>query len=209
MLLPPRRVKHVPLYLEWARQGAMLAREGEIEGGSAQEGILKKGTGHREAKEAKSSTGVEEEEGGLIDEENDIAKNPTTLFVKGLSFSTTEAALRKRCEELLNMDSNSSVRMVSIPRRPVKLGEKSASSEGRSAGYGFVEFQTPKMATLACQALNGVILDGHSLQVHTTAYEHLLVLSLLRADVEEYCCQLPQTGETHTKTLSVCPHQYS
>ncbi len=186
----------------------MLACEGEVEGSSAQEGTLKKGTGHRGAKEAELSTGVEEEEGDLIDEENDIAKNPTTLFVKGLSFSTTEAALRKRCEELLNINGNSSVRMVSIPRHPVKLGAKPASSEGRSAGYGFVEFRTPKMAALACQALNGVIFDGHSLQVLTATYEHMLILSLLRADVEEYCCQLPQTGQAHTKALGICPIKY-
>ncbi len=165
-----RRVVHVPLYLEWARQGAMLACKGDAEDGSVQKGTLEKDMKHQRAKETELSARVEEEEGDIIDEENDIAKNPITLFVKGLSFSTTEAALRKRCEELLNMDAKSSVRMVTIPQCPVKLGanrlaSSCTSTEGRSAGYGFVEFRTPQMAALACQALNGAILDGHTLQV--------------------------------------------
>ncbi len=185
-------MKHIPLYLEWARQKAIFTYERGPEGGGSTEKLTsEKGTGHRGAKEVTElSTGVEkeeEEEGDLIDEENDIAKNPTTLFVKGLSFSTTEAARHKRCDELFNVNSKSSVRMVSIPRCLVKLGAKpaaaadSSSAGGRSAGYGFVEFRTPKLAAIACQALNGTTLDGHSLQVHTDAYKYmLLILSLLR-----------------------------
>lgn len=68
------------------------------------------------------------------------SNEPLTMFVKNLSFSTTEAGL-KSCFEKAGL----SVRSVSIPRKKGK-----GNSEAMlSAGFGFVECANPALVKKA------------------------------------------------------------
>lgn len=76
-----------------------------------------------------------------------------TLFVKNLSFATTEDSLRTLVERLLG-----SVNNVSIAMHKVK-------DEMMSQGFGFIECKTREQAVKAWKQLQGSMLDGHQLQV--------------------------------------------
>ena len=80
-----------------------------------------------------------------------------TLFVKNLSFATTEDSLRTLVERLLGDVSN-----VSIAMHKVK-------GEMMSQGYGFIECKSREQAVKAWKQLQGSMLDGHQLQVSFSA----------------------------------------
>jgi multiple RNA-binding domain-containing protein 1 len=84
-----------------------------------------------------------------------------TLFVKNLSFSTTEAGLRKVFEPL------GGVRAVRIATKPdTKNAKKVAPGTPPpvlSMGFGFIEFESKESAIKAMKTLQGFKLDGHEL----------------------------------------------
>jgi len=74
----------------------------------------------------------------------------TTLFVAGLSYSTTFGALR---EYFAQCGTVKSAQVITDP------------NSGRSRGFGFVEMSTEEEANAAISRLNGQMLDGRSLKV--------------------------------------------
>ena len=76
-----------------------------------------------------------------------------TLFVKNLSFSTTDETLKAACEEALGKTGElKSAKVV------VKQG-------GKSAGFGFVETDSAEAAERLVRQLEGHMLEGHALRV--------------------------------------------
>jgi multiple RNA-binding domain-containing protein 1 len=123
-----RKYKHIPLYLEWAPLGIM---------GKARAPVEKRG------KEKK----VEEEDAG----DDDYG----TLFLKNLSFDTSEDALRAFISCL---DAAAGLRTISIPT-------KTRGDARLPMGFAFVEYASPHAARAAQRVLDGATLDGHALEV--------------------------------------------
>ncbi|KAJ3026347.1 UNVERIFIED_CONTAM: putative RNA-binding protein 19 [Siphonaria sp. JEL0065] len=79
-----------------------------------------------------------------------------TLFVKNLSFATTEDNLRKKFTPV------GGLRSVRIATKP---DTKKGGGAVLSMGFGFLEFERKEDAIKAVKALQNVELDGHKLQL--------------------------------------------
>ncbi|KAJ3385179.1 putative RNA-binding protein 19 [Entophlyctis sp. JEL0112] len=79
-----------------------------------------------------------------------------TLFVKNLSFDTTEDGLRKKFSAV------GGLRSVRIATKP---DPKKGAGAVLSMGFGFLEFDRKEDAIRAVKALQGAELDGHKLQL--------------------------------------------
>ncbi|CAB1115256.1 unnamed protein product [Ectocarpus sp. CCAP 1310/34] len=138
------RFQHVLLYLEWA---PLKAFKDTFEPSSKPASL---------PASEKAATGEE----AKVDEDEVAAgrasKEPLTMFVKNLSFSTTEAGLRN-CFEKAGLQ----VRSVSIPR---KKGP-GASEATLSMGFGFVECADASLVEKSLKTLQGTVLDGHALEL--------------------------------------------
>lgn len=146
------KYKHAPLFLEWAPEdvfveGAKPPPIGQVAAGGDAKG---------EAVEA--------------EEDEDALKAVTSLFVKNLSFATTDAALKaafRGCKGL---------RSAVIMRKKAAVGgakdsAKAAGAEeakGLSMGYGFVEFNNAADATEAMKRKQAMMLDGHAVQLQVS-----------------------------------------
>jgi multiple RNA-binding domain-containing protein 1 len=100
--------------------------------------------------EAESSSTVLSKLGSL---DSVIEEASLTLFIKNLSFDTSEDSLLKLAERLVGP-----VNHVSIAMHKVK-------DEMLSQGFGFVECKNREQAVKAWKLLQGSSLDGHQLQV--------------------------------------------
>ncbi|CAM9897496.1 unnamed protein product, partial [Ectocarpus fasciculatus] len=138
------RFQHVLLYLEWA---PLKAFKDTFEPSSKPASL---------PSSEKAATGEE----AKVDEDEVAAgrasKEPLTMFVKNLSFSTSEAGLRG-CFEKAGLQ----VRSVSIPR---KKGP-GASEATLSMGFGFVECADASLVEKSLKTLQGTVLDGHALEL--------------------------------------------
>ena len=160
-----KRYQHVPLYLEWAplntfasAAAAALPALPDAEQ-QPQQHAPTAPTAAAVLAPAAPAAAAEEE---AADDEGSF-----TLFVKNLSFATTDdglAAFFKR--------RTLSVRAVSIPKKAapaVKAPGKQATAQSQqppqlSMGYGFVEYASAAAARAALKAVDGSLLDGHKLQ---------------------------------------------
>ncbi|VDK79849.1 unnamed protein product [Litomosoides sigmodontis] len=96
-----------------------------------------------------------EDNGDYAKEEDGILLPGTTLFVKNLSFKTTDEGLKNKFE------SRFRVRSATVSR---KL-DTADPSKALSMGFGFVTFYQPKDAEQAIKEMQGVLLDGHCLML--------------------------------------------
>jgi multiple RNA-binding domain-containing protein 1 len=87
-----------------------------------------------------------------------------SLYVKNLSFHTSEQALLNFLKA--NLSSSNKIRSVRIPKKQSlsKNSESGNSLEPLSLGFGFVEFETSEACKLALDKLQGTVLDGHQLE---------------------------------------------
>jgi multiple RNA-binding domain-containing protein 1 len=153
-----RRFKSVPLYLEWAPLAAQVDTSSSSAPASAS-------TETPNLPEVKDPPADEEE----ADDDDAMVAGPTsTLYVKNLSFATTEEQLR-----LVFAKHANDVRNIRIPQKvaPVKRVRKAAgdSSTGEvhslSMGYGFVEFDSQESVRKVLKSLQGTMVDGHALEL--------------------------------------------
>ena len=130
-----RRYHHTPLYLEWAPLNVVTRQSGEKKGLQKEKMALK----------AKDETRGE-----------DIAANDSfsTLYVKNLSFGTTEEMIR---EHVYGHGLIDGIRAISLPKK--RQGDKQLSM-----GYGFIEFKTPSIGETALSRLSNSVLDGRALE---------------------------------------------
>ncbi|OCH87831.1 hypothetical protein OBBRIDRAFT_795808 [Obba rivulosa] len=106
------------------------------------------------AEPVKLSEQIATAEAGGADDEPPLSAG-STLFVKNLSFATTEAGLSAIARHLPGF----AFARVQTKPAPNKPGER------LSMGYGFVGFKTKEDATRGAKALEGTVLDGHALSV--------------------------------------------
>ena len=145
-----RKFKSVPLYLEYAPTASFTAGE-----------LLNKTD--ESSKELENATDIE------TPDEIDAADDQGLIFsvyVKNLSFKTTESDLRTFFEK-----NGYRIRLVRIPKKVIpgkKSSENSVSDSSQqmlSMGYGFVEFASQEDAKSAVKKLQGTTLAGHALEM--------------------------------------------
>ena len=134
-----KRYKHVPMMLEWAPIDVFTGAK-EVKPGD-------KPTNDED--EAEVDQPDEKDESEDEEEESTVA----SLFVKNLSFNTTDAKFAKQFEKLPGF------------RKAVIMKKKQASGDSLSMGYGFVEFKTQQQALAALKKRQGMSLDGHVLSL--------------------------------------------
>ena len=133
---------HVPLYLEWAPIDTMTEAAAEA---SAQQ--LKAASVSPAPPSSAAATASDEVEG-------------VTIFVKNLSFSTTEASL------LSLFAAQAAVRSVHIATKKNSAAAVAAGGPRTlSMGFGFVELRSASDVLPCIQRMQGAQLDGHSLQL--------------------------------------------
>lgn len=98
-------------------------------------------------------TGTIHEETDGAGDENSV--NSRSIFVKNLNFSTGDEAVKRVFQRA------GAVRAVNIPLKQASGSKTSASS----AGFCFVEFEETPAVEVALRELQGVIVDGHALEV--------------------------------------------
>ncbi|CEM11929.1 unnamed protein product [Vitrella brassicaformis CCMP3155] len=100
----------------------------------------------------------EGEEAGPEGEGGEGVVDGSSLFVKNLNFRTTDDDFT----ELFGRAKGFRKAIIMKKKRGGKEGEQAKTL---SMGYGFVEFTTPDHAFKALKSFQGVVLDGHSLQL--------------------------------------------
>lgn len=136
-----RRYKNSPLYIEYAPLGVL--QPGAASKPSASKKEVKEPEKEKEEKKPLQQEKVEEE-----------SEDTSTVFIKNLSFSTTE----QRLEEHIN-----NLRIPGL--RTVIIRKKQKGQQMLSMGYGFAEFSSTENATMAVERLNRSVLDEHQLEV--------------------------------------------
>jgi len=150
------RYMHVPLYLEWAPEDAF------DDSPRTQEG---KGVEGAENNGPASGKSHEEGKGEDVDEQEENAALGS-LFVKNLSFSTTEDTLKSQFSKCKGFRS-----AVVMRKKAAVAKDGQANGEAKkslSMGYGFLEFDTAANALAALKTRQGTIVDGHSLQLQVS-----------------------------------------
>ncbi|CAG8605516.1 9523_t:CDS:10 [Funneliformis caledonium] len=132
--------KGVPLYLEKAPSGVFKNDE----------------SSEQEGKKVVSSADLVEPTPDIDDDNVDVDSEVTaTLFVKNISFETTEEGLKNLFKSTPGMKS-AKIRMKNDQKNP---GKK------LSMGFGFIEYDSIKNAKNALKAMQNYLLDGHALQL--------------------------------------------
>ncbi|CAK7227263.1 Multiple RNA-binding domain-containing protein 1 [Sporothrix bragantina] len=99
--------------------------------------------------------GKQEETAAEEETAADGTKTTSSLFVRNLNFTTTTEQLAALFSPLAGFVA-ARVKTKPDPKKP---------GQTLSMGYGFVEFRTKADASGACQAMDGHILQGHTLTV--------------------------------------------
>lgn len=182
------RFQRVPLYLEWAPEGVFVTKvtlppnkditNNTENNNSSKENKKRKrddASGNDAVPTDTATTTTTTKETVPETDEVALPTDGRSLFVKNLSFSTTEEGLRNmfaRC---------GTIRSVRIPKRrnpkykpdwtsTTSLTSSSTTTvnpslEWLSMGYGFVEYVNKEDAEKAIRQLQGKMLDDHSLQL--------------------------------------------
>lgn len=102
-----------------------------------------------------------------VEEDEEALAAVTSLFVKNLSFTTTDATLKAAFRACKGIRSAVVMRKKAAV---IKDGTKGAVEEpkGQSMGYGFVEFSTAADAREAMKRKQAVLLEGHTLQLQVS-----------------------------------------
>jgi multiple RNA-binding domain-containing protein 1 len=108
--------------------------------------------------------GVQKLSGTDLLEEDDDQDSPetTSLYVKNLSFDTTTAQLADAFKPLDGF-VKAQVKTKTDPKKPGQV---------LSMGFGFVDFRSKAQAEAAVKAMNGFVLDNHTLAVKASHKGH-------------------------------------
>lgn len=97
-----------------------------------------------------------------VEKDDDEDELSSRLFVKGLSFQTSEAALRAH---FLRAASTASGRVLAAN----VATQRGPGGATLSRGFGFVEFDTPAVARAAKRAMQGKALEGRALKLELSS----------------------------------------
>ncbi|XP_056849505.1 multiple RNA-binding domain-containing protein 1 [Raphanus sativus] len=127
--------KYVPLFLEWA-PGDILEPKALVDSNKKKIHVVTRSNFDK-----------------IVGIDSDITES-NVLYVKNLSFETTEESLKKQLTELVKHGKILSVKII----KHVKKGKC------LSTGYGFVEFDSIETATSVYRDLQETVLDGYALK---------------------------------------------
>lgn len=164
------RFQRVPLYLEWAPEATfsapapapvLIAPVKAVPAAKVAEAVVPAVPASGKAGEAVPAPSTATDSSDTAG----LATDGRTVFVKNLAFATTEEGLREVAVR------SGPVRAVRIPKKknPKYTGKGSGQQEWLSLGYGFVEYVRKEDADSALRTLQGVLLDGHALQLKISA----------------------------------------
>jgi len=175
-----RKYKHQPLYIEWAPVDVISKSLG-----------LKSGSAKNRDAPGTSSTALSTAASSSVSDMNSSA-DFGTIFLKNLSFSTTEEGVRQHC---INVGCRSeSIRAVSIPK--TKKGDAMLP-----AGFGFIEFRNPEEMQTALKYLHASVLDSRSLEAKVSEKRISTTASSSVVSVRNNHTQLKNNNDVAYKLL--------
>lgn len=127
------RFKHVPLYLEWAPENVFKKQSNE------------------EITEDNKPIDIPDKEEQKKDEE--APENNSTLFIKNLSFQTTEETLKRFFGKIGAIHNVQIVKKTGVDGKSLSLG------------YGFVQYKTSASADKALKNLQLQEIDSHTIEL--------------------------------------------
>ena len=162
-----KRYKHVPIYVEWAPASAFREKENAAEARRAPRSDKEATrTSAAVAPRADAVGASRVAEPNVIhendDENSDEDEDASRLFVKGLSFQTSEAALRAH---FLRAASAAGGRVLAAN----VATQRGPGGATLSRGFGFVEFDAPAVARAAKRAMQGKALEGRALRLELSS----------------------------------------
>ncbi|CAJ0910229.1 2004_t:CDS:10 [Entrophospora sp. SA101] len=148
-----KKFKGVPLYLEKAPKDIFQLDSANLDNETrpplSSADLVESSSNNNIGSNKNNEGGQEEDEDMEVVTSSEIA---ATLFVKNISFDTTEESLKNTFKNTPGLRSVR-IKMKNDPKNP---GKK------LSMGFGFIEYDGMKTAK---NALKGYILDGHALQL--------------------------------------------
>ena len=162
-----KRYRHVPIYVEWAPEGIFTGDQpvGTVNGAPARTPKIDGGgLGLQKMRERDAIVNAKAKNSDDDDDGDDAAGDAeaTRLFVKGLSFNTTDASLRAH---FLRAAAAASGRVLAA----TVATQKGPGGANLSRGFGFVEFDSPGAARSAKRAMQGKELDGRALRLEISS----------------------------------------
>ena len=162
-----KRYRHVPIYVEWAPEGIFTGDQpvGTVNGAPARTPKIDGGgLGLQKMRERDAIVNAKAKSSDDDDDGDDAAGDAeaTRLFVKGLSFNTTDASLRAH---FLRAAAAASGRVLAA----TVATQKGPGGANLSRGFGFVEFDSPGAARSAKRAMQGKELDGRALRLEISS----------------------------------------
>lgn len=141
-----RRYHHTPIYLEWAPLAIIVDKK-------PMPSLASSSSSKKEKNQNRDTDGITSDHNHNT---NDAEDDYSTIFIKNLSFNSTEEELKDHIINRCGI-SITDVRAISLPK-------KQKNGYELSMGYGFVEFASFRIASNAVTRINGSLLDGHSLE---------------------------------------------
>ena len=161
-----KRYRHVPIYVEWAPEGIFTGDQpvGTVNGAPARTPKIDGGgLGLQKMRERDAIVNAKAKNSDDDDDGDDAGDaEATRLFVKGLSFNTTDASLRAH---FLRAAAAASGRVLAA----TVATQKGPGGANLSRGFGFVEFDSPGAARSAKRAMQGKELDGRALRLEISS----------------------------------------
>lgn len=148
-----RKYQHTPLYLEYLPIGLGSEEPSDAPAVRGEEAEDLQANESSEASFAEPESLKRDQAEVAIGDESDS----TTLYVKNLSWKTSEESLRRLFGRVEGLKS------VTIPKKKTPAGEL------LPIGFGFVVYETREQALRALNRLNGKALDGHVLELKFSA----------------------------------------
>ena len=152
-----KRYKHVPIYVEWAPEGVFSGDAPKV---SAAPGRTPRADGGGRGAAAAEMRDKLLSAASPADDDGD--EEATKIFVKGLSFQTSEAALRAH---FLRAAAAAGGRVLAASIAT----QRGPGGANLSRGFGFVEFDTAAAARSARRAMQGKELEGRALKLEMSS----------------------------------------
>mmetsp|Transcript_14237 Transcript_14237/g.28562 ORF Transcript_14237/g.28562 Transcript_14237/m.28562 type:complete len:681 (-) Transcript_14237:102-2144(-) len=173
-----RPFKGAPLYLERAPEDLYVKKKpqaGKEKGSKGKEEREEEEDDEEAPSASVTKTRPMEEEEEVDEEEDESAPTPVSLFVKNLAFKTTDEALSRLFSKAKGF-RNAVVmkkKKAAVKKQTKGKEEEAEDGEGEEAslsmGYGFVEFDSHANARGCMKKMQGVVLDGHELELRVSA----------------------------------------
>jgi len=180
-----KKFRHVPLYLEWAPDNIFETPPPppeENKGGKRQDPKVLEAIRRKETTKAAAgidavassaaapsasatstaTAAFEVKEGGGNGEDQESSSGRTSVYVKNVSFDTTEKKLKQAFRKASGLRAVTIAKKKNLKYDPEAVGGDQSKTH-LSMGYGFLEFENAKAAKEAIAKFQDTRVDGHTL----------------------------------------------